>query len=149
MRAGIADDDVAVISLVGNASTSPASSLALLRIQKVPWADVFVRLAVPARVFLPSLKTKRPAGRYSRTIAIVMADPEAPARLSDDQVRDLAQLKLAVEYFDLDPALVTGWRDQGIPNARILLAHFYAGGQRPTGRKIQIQGSGASAARLP
>lgn len=148
MRAGIPDDDVSIIALLGNASTSPASSLALLRIKRVPWADVFARLALPARVLLPTLKAKRPAGRYSQAVAIVAADPEAPAHLSDDQVRDLVQLKLAVEYFGLDPALVTAWRDAGIPNARILLAHFHAAGQRPTGRKVQIL-PGTSAARLP
>ena len=149
MRAGIADDDVSVIALVGNVSTSPTSALALMRIQKVPWADVFARLAVPGRVLLPTLQARRPAGRYAQAVAVITADPEAPARLSDNQVRDLVQLKLAVEYFALDPGLVTAWRDGGIPNARILLAQYYAGGRRPTGRKVQLVGPAASAASLP
>lgn len=142
VRAGIPDDDVSVICLVAATTTAPTSTLALMRLQKLSWAEIFERVRMPGRALVPVTKGARPGGRFSAPLAVIAADQERPPDLGDDQVRDLVQLKVAVEHFGLEPSLVAAWRDQGTTNARILLAQLFAGGGKTTGRKLQIAAGG-------
>jgi hypothetical protein len=137
LRAGLPDDDVSVICLLSVMSTESTNALALYRLQKLSWADVFERLRTPGRLLAPQLRSRPAAERFARPLAIIAADPERPPRLTDDQVRDLVQLRVAVEYYALDPAVVAAWRDQGIASTRILLSQHVAAGGRSTGRRLQ------------
>ncbi len=136
LRAGLPDDDISVICLLSVTSTESTNALALYRLQKLSWADVFARLLTPGRLLAPPLKSRPAAERFARPLAIIAADPERPPRLTDNQVRDLVQLRVAVEYYALDPVAVAAWRDQGIASTRILLAQHVAAGGRPTGRRF-------------
>jgi len=142
VRAGLTTDDVSVICFVAVAGPSPVTTLALQRMRKVSWSDVLVRIGIPGRALVPVTENRIGGARYVRLLRRVAAAPDAPARaLDDDQVRDLVQLKVAVEYFGLDPADVAAWRDAGVSSSRILLGYYFAGGGRPNGRKLQrLQG---------
>ncbi len=136
LRAGLPEDDISVICLVAATTSASVNGVAVLRLQGFSWTGIFEQLSVPAGVLAPRTHAHVPAERFARPLAVIAADPERPARLPDQHVRDLAQLRVAVEYYGLDPSAVATWREQGIPNSRILLSQHLAAGGRLLGRRL-------------
>jgi hypothetical protein len=142
VRAGLTTDDVSVTCFVAVAGPSPVTTLAIQRMQRASWAEIITAIGVPARALIPVTRSSRPAPRFAALLRRLAAAPDTPPALADDEVREIVQLKVAVEYFGLEPADVAAWRGAGVAASRILLAHYFAAGGGPTGRKLQrVQGS--------
>ncbi len=121
LRLGLSADDVSVVLFIAEKGVADPYAIASARsARKIPWHAIMrahrVRLsALAVRLDGPRPKT----GPYARAYRVLAGQTAGP--LTDDEVRDLVQLRLVTRHFGVRPSRVLARRAAGVRATALVL----------------------------
>ncbi len=136
LRMGLPADDVSVTLWLAAAAVADPHAIASARLRTgVGWHELLRAYRVPPRALYVRLDGPAPLrGPFARPYRVLAGRARGP--LTDQEIRDLVQMRLLTEYYRLRPSRVIAARSAGRSTVELILEADRRSGSRPPGRPL-------------